>query len=186
MKSFIKNVLVSLTLLLSACSSDSDDSNPGASAPTFATFLGNLKQYTFGVNDEVHGTMEILHGYKEGTDFDMHIHWATNGTDGTDRKVKWELEYTIQNSEEGVDGVFPTPTVVSGETTIDANTASKSHVYTEIATIDGTGIKMGAILCYRLRRISSTGTEPSDDPFGLQLGMHYQINTIGSRQELTK
>ncbi len=159
---------------------------PGATAPTFTTFLGNLKQYTFGVNDEVHGTMEILHGYKEGTDFDMHIHWATNGTDGTDRKVKWELEYTIQNSEDGVDGVFPTPTVVSGETTIDANTASKSNVYTDIATIDGTDIKMGAILCFRLRRISSTGTEPTSDPFGLQLGMHYQINTMGSRQELVK
>ena len=100
--------------------------------------------------------------------------------------VKWEMEYTIQNSQLGVDGAFPATTTVSGETTIPASTTDRSHVLTEVGTITGTNVDMGAIIAFRFRRIASSGTEPSSDPFALQVGFHYEIDTVGSRTEYTK
>jgi hypothetical protein len=43
------------------------------------------------------------------------------------------------------------------------------------------GAKIGAQLKMRLKRIASAGTAPTGNPFGLQVGCHYQADTIGSR-----
>jgi hypothetical protein len=163
---------------------------PAANAPTWASFVGNLKAYTFGVNDFVEVTAEMQHQYKEGSDFEIHIHWATNGTDGTDRAVKWEVEYTIASMDNpqttGVGEVFPVPTVVSAEQVIPADTPSLTHMYVDIADIVGTNCKIGEIIKLRVRRIAAAGTAPSSDPFGFQIGIHYEGDTVGSRTEYTK
>ena len=52
---------------------------PAANYPDWSTFTANLGAYTFKVNDYVDlSTMEILHGYKEGTDLEMHLHLASS------------------------------------------------------------------------------------------------------------
>jgi len=147
----------------------------GTSAPTLATFQGNLKQYTFAVDNELFGASEITHGYKEGTDLSVHVHWANNGLELTDAFVKWELEYSIADKDEVFAG-----TTIAFEDTILANTADKTHFTTEIGVIAGIDLKIGAIICWRLRRITSTGTAPAADPFGLILGVHVLNDTIGS------
>jgi hypothetical protein len=161
---------------------------PAANAPTWSTFLGNLSEYTFAINDYVDlGSQELLHDYVEGSNIEVHVHWASNTLDATARYVKWEIEYTVANMASAAPfSVFPAPTVISAETTIPANTAAKSHIYTGVGVISGTGLKIGAQLKMRLRRIAASSTAPSSNPFCLQVGIHYQQDTMGSRTTTAK
>ena len=161
---------------------------PAANAPTWATFQGNLNAYTFGVNDLLELTAELLHGYKHGSTIEFHIHWATNGVGGTDRAVKWEIEYTIANmdSSDGIGDAFPATTVVSQEVTIPAGTADLTHMYTSVADVALGSGEIGAIVKFRIRRIAAAGTDPDYDPFGIQVGIHYESDTIGSNSESSK
>lgn len=159
----------------------------GATAPTLATFVGNIQQYTFdNTNDYVIGATEITHKYKEGTDLDIHVHWATNGTDGTDRTVKWQVEYQVANIDTSFTYAYSGSTTVSGEVTIPASTADRSTHILDAGTIDGTNLKIGAYIVWRFERIASSGTEPTADPFALAVGFHMNQDTTGSRQEYTK
>jgi hypothetical protein len=159
----------------------------GATAPTLATFIGNIQQYTFdNTNDFVIGASEITHQYTEGTDLDIHVHWATNGSDGTDRTVKWQVEYSVANIDTSFTYNYSSSTTVSLETIIPADTTSKSSFISDLGTISGTNLKIGAYIVFRFERIASSGTEPSNDPFALAVGFHMNQNTIGSRQEYVK
>lgn len=146
-------------------------SKTGAVIPTLSVFNGNIKQYTFAVNDEVFGASEVTHLYKNGTDLMPHIHWATNGLDATNRYVKWELEYSWARTND-ITNSFSTPTVISFESEIPANTNSLTHYSTQLPIIDGTNITVGTYLCWRVRRIASTGLAPTSKPFGLAFGVH--------------
>ena len=159
---------------------------PGVNTPTWGAFVGNLNAYTFAVNDYLEpDCTELIHRYKEGSDFDYHIHWATNGVDVTDRYVRWEVEYSFSNMDitDGVGDVYPAPTVVSAETMIPANTPNITNMYTAIAGIVGADALMGATFKSRVRRIAATGgAAPSNNPFGLMAGIHIEIDTVGSRE----
>jgi len=155
----------------------------GSTAPTLATFIGNIEQYTFdATNDYVIGATEIVHWYKEGTDIHPHMHWATNGLEEANKGVKWQLEYSIGN----MDGTFSGATTISAETTILANTTDRTHMYTAFANISGTGVLIGSLIVFKLSRIAATGDAPAADPFGLGVGFHAEIDTIGSKEEITK
>ena len=155
---------------------------PGADFPTWTAFSGNINLYQFDVGDnlEPHAT-EITHQYKEGEDLEMHIHWATGGTDIDARAVKWEVEYVIASPGEAFSGA-----TVSAEAVIPANTPDRTAFVTTIATINGSALKIGAYIVSRVKRIASTGTAPTADPFGIAIGFHTQMDTLGSRQMYIK
>lgn len=160
-----------------------------ANNPTLTSFVNNIQQYTFSLNDFVVDNQEILHSYKQGTNLKAHIHWATNGSDTNVRYVNWQLEYTICNASGDLASAssFPTVTVISSEEMIPANTPTRSHVITGIGDIDGTNLRIGAVLIYNIKRIAAvSGAEPSNNPFGLQLACHIQQDTQGSRQLFIK
>lgn len=157
--------------------------------PTLGNMVGNVQQYIFDIDDYVVDNLEFIHSWNEGTDISPHIHWVTNGSDVDNRDVAWELEYSVANA-----GVPPTATIqtfsttsiVSVNTTIPANTADRSHFISAFPTASLTGYKIGAIVCYNIKRITADGTAPSSDPFGIQVSGHYQKNTQGSRDVYTK
>lgn len=160
-----------------------------ANNPTLSPFIGNVQQLTFAVGDYVYVNFELTHEYKEGSNITLHTHWATNGTDVTDRFIKWEFEYTISNGAfftTPLDEVFPSTTIVSQESTIPANTPSLVHVITALGTIPASEIQIGAYVLGRFRRIASAGTAPTANPFGLNMGSHVEIDTHGSREIATK
>jgi hypothetical protein len=157
---------------------------PAANAPNWESFIGNLNAYTFAVNDYLElDPVELEHTYLEDSNFELHVHWATNGTEGGAAYVKWEIEYTIANSDltGGVGDTFPATTVVSAETEIPAATADLANMYTSVATVTGTNFNIGAILKVRVRRIASAGDAPAANPFGLMVGVHIEKDTKGSR-----
>lgn len=159
-----------------------------ANNPTLSTFISDTKQLTFAVNDYVYFNYEFLHDYKEGSSASWHVHWVTNGTEGVATKVKWEIEYTISNSNAVApfSDVFPAVLSLPVETTIPANTPDKAHIISSFGLIALPTIKIGAYIIGRFKRIASTGTNPAANPFALTVGGHIEKDTCGSRQMYTK
>lgn len=162
----------------------------GASnAPTWATFVGNISLYMFAVNDYIQiAPFELMHDWKQPSPIEFHLHWATGGTDTTDRYVRWEIEYTFANQlgGGGTPTVFGTPTIVTVETKIPANTPARTHMYSSVGTLFPATSIIGCQILTRLRRIASTGTAPTSNPFAIQQGIHYEVDTIGSKGLMNK
>ena len=156
----------------------------GAGKPTIVNFSGNINQWQMAINDisELH-PVEAKHNGKEGTQIEVHVHWGTNGVDGTNRGVKWEIDFSWAN----ISSTFAAASTISNETQIPANTPNKTHMYTSVTSFTPTGWTIGAGLLMSLKRINSvTDPAPASDPWVFMVGVHYQINTIGSRQRLIK
>lgn len=166
--------------------------NGGGNQPVLTALQGNVQALTFNIGDFVFGSFEVLHEYKEGTDIDMHIHWATQSSDATARGVRWEVEYTVANLNDSsappFTNTFPASVVVTKEVQIPANTPVKVHIYTDIGNIPGSSLRIGSYICWRLRRVAAlvTPTAPASNPYGIAFGAHYQQNTLGSRTEHSK
>lgn len=162
----------------------------GVGTPTLAAFSGNIRVYQMAVNDVADfNASEIIHDWKEGTQVEIHVHWADGGlNDATVRGVKWEIDYTWANTlAAGGTTAFAAATTVSLEDVIAANEPDKTSHVIDVVTFTPTGGKVGAQLLVSLKRIASvTNVAPAADPWILGLGVHYQIDTIGSRQELVK
>jgi len=157
--------------------------------PSLTVLVGGITQYTFDVNDYVVGASEFMHEYKEGSNFDIHVHWVTNGSEGSDKYVKWELEYSICNA----DATAPYGYAFSGSTSpsleilIPASTPDRSHIISVIdANVSGTGLLIGSYIIWKFRRIAAAGTAPAANPFALAIGFHYEQDTVGSRTRIEK
>jgi hypothetical protein len=148
---------------------------------------------------EVVFTVQMPHGWKQGTNIFPHVHWSAGKINedgeleddstapGTNR-VTWGLEYTWAIVGE----VFPGTTIITGTTVATPNTGSIAlyeHVITPLGTggIVATGKTLSSMLVCRLFRNSSAGTDTYNGEAGLlEIDFHYQIDSDGSNQEYTK
>jgi hypothetical protein len=161
-------------------------SKPTSSAPGTDTFRSTggtdttIETYAFAVDEKVHGGFELQHDYKEGTDLVFHVHWqgiaAPTGTDN----VQWRLNYIVAR-----DGVTLAAATVfdSPDTAIDTRYRSYR---TDFAAITGTNFKIGDQFMFTLTRVASTGDAYAGDALIETAGIHYQIDTLGSRSISTK
>ncbi len=155
----------------------------GANIPTLSTINGNLTMPQWQVNDfNVCESQEVIHGWKQGTPADWHLHLTTNGIDVTDRFVRFELEYGFV----AVNGVWTFPPVVTtADLKIPANTPNRTMFIYDLASFtppNGTG---GHVVA-RLKRVASVGAAPTGNPFIPMLQVHIQVDTTGSRTESAK
>lgn len=153
----------------------------GAGNPTLTTYNGNMRGYAFAVND-VHDfdPQEMTHDAKIGSTATWHVHWLSRSNDGSDRTVKWELEYAIEPAS----GALAAPTTINVEVTVASGTAVNTVQRDDIGTFVIPAI--ARLAHARLKRIASSGTEPSVDPILSALHFHYEIDTVGSREILAK
>lgn len=154
----------------------------GASAPDVVAFLNGTRIYAFdgnAISEQLYGSIEIMHNYKEGTDLRPHCHFSplANSTGN----VKWQIEYTIASK----DALFPaTQTIVN---VYDCSNKLNYHLASEFSIISGTNVKIGDIITFRLFRNPS---DPQDTFAGdvglLSFGIHMQIDGDGSRNTFSK
>jgi len=153
------------------------DWQPGGSGATF-------KVYKFNSSDQVFATIQMPHCWKLDTDLYPHIHWTPcdEGVANSGNTVAWKIDYSWGN----IDGVFPS------SSTIDlTDTCTGTDDYHEIklgTPISGSGKTLSSILMLRIYRDTGdnwTGTG-ANAPTLLEFDFHYQIDTVGSRQELVK
>jgi hypothetical protein len=154
----------------------------GAGNPTLATLIGGIKGYAYAIGDtNPFDPRETVHKSKLGSTATWHIHFTSMANDGTDRFIKWQLEYT----PEPVSGAYTGTTTIDVEVTIPAGTAAKTPMRVNINTFTVDAI---AVLMHcTLTRIAASGAAPSIDPIVGGTHYHFQIDTpSGSRQILTK
>ena len=158
----------------------------GASAPT----LGNgpdasiqLLLFAKAADNLVHGTLQLNHDYKEGTDIEPHIHvWFPAYAASTAETNIWSLSYSWGNiSTNGL----PTATTVTVTNT--GVVQPNEHRVIAFPTITGSGKTISSILALTVQRTGTDGHDVYDDNIGL-LGfdVHYQKDTEGSASQWTK
>jgi hypothetical protein len=148
----------------------------GSSDPTLNTYLGNLRLYEFSAStmNEVFITIQMPHGYKEGSNIEPHVHFSPNGTSGGN--TRWGLEYTWTN----MDGTFGAPTTVYVDAT--TGTTQHAHKYGSFGSISGTGKTISSVLVCRLFRDAANAADTNTNgSFLLEFDVHYEQDRIGSR-----
>lgn len=149
------------------------------------TFTANTGAYKFDVDDYIHlGSNEMKHDWKEGTSIYPHIHVALDGANvsGVSQYVKFTIYIAYAD-----DGSVFTETSKDVEVEIPTGTADLTHLITGATALSMTGLKVGTQLNLRVKRIAATtGTEYPNHIFLKQVGIHYEIDTLGSRQIFIK
>jgi len=159
---------------------------PASSAPGIVTFVDengtdtNIETYGFAVGEKVHGGFELQHDYKQGTDLVFHVHWqgitAPTGTDN----VQWRLKYIVMRDGTTLNSAV---TIDSPDTVFDTQYET---VRTDFTAITGTNFLIGDQFMFTLERVASTGDAYAGEALIETAGIHYQVDTIGSRQIILK
>lgn len=158
----------------------------GASAPTLATFVSDIQQFTFdATNDFIIGASEIVHGYEQGTDIEAHVHWATNGSEVGDTTVRFQMKYSVLHIGSAASAQA---TLNTGDLTIAGGTADRTlYVNAFTSLITGTSITIGDYIVFRFERIAAVaGDAPAADPFVIAVGFHARHDSTGSQTRYIK
>jgi len=157
---------------------------PAANFPTFSTFTTNTKEYQFDVDDFLYlNANEYAHAFKNAASWSFHLHAATDAANssGSSQYAKFTLYVAYADT-----GDTWTETSVTAELEIPDGTSALEAFFLTLGTVSpskniGTQIKL------TIERIAATGgTEYPDEIFLTQVGLHGEVNTLGSRQIGTK
>lgn len=138
----------------------------------------------FGINDSLEGQIEYNHQYVDpGDTLHFHLHYETNGKEGSAKYVKWSVHYKILN----INDTLTYENTLTYQDTIPANTPTLQHRIIEIGEVAVPNLHIGGYIFVMLKRIAANpATNPVANPFGITLGVHAKVNTMGSRTETTK
>ena len=159
----------------------------GVTTPPVTQWVDNVGTNTgiyglgFAALDEANGSIEIPHGYKEGTNIVFHIHWGANAAPSDTDYVKWQLTYSVD--AEATEATTPPATVIVIETAYDTQ---YEHKRSDFPTITGTTFKIGDQINFNIKRIAAEGAAYAGVAIAETIGFHYQCDTIGSRTITTK
>lgn len=164
---------------------------PAVNFPTWETFTTNTSAYAFSVNDLIDlQADELIHKWAEGTQGDLHLHFAikTAQSTGANRYAKFTIWLAISDATVGSGReVWTELSPFTAEYTIPTGSSALQGFYLDMGDATLTNYKIGSQIKARIKRIAATGgTEYADDVYITQVGLHIQLNTIGSRQETIK
>ena len=152
--------------------------------PVLATVKGNIEAPQWAVNDfvQIEG-QEIIHGYKEGSTIQWHLHMITAGTEATDAYVKWQIEWVWGNANSALSDTI---TTTSDDLLIPADTPDRAMIVREIKQVAMPTMKIGAHIWARLTRVAADGDAPAANPFASMLQLHIECDSPGSTGIFTK
>lgn len=156
----------------------------GAGIPTLETLNGNITMPQWQVNDvNISESQEFIHEWKESSACYWHIHLTTNGSDASNRYVRFSVEYGYATPN----GTWTFPSVMdSGDLLIPANTPDKTMFILSLGNFTPANTHIGGHAVAVLKRIASSGTAPTRNPFVPMLQLHIECDTAGSREIATK
>lgn len=171
----------------------------GAGEASLDDLAGGIKNLQFDVNKYTNlENAEAPHDWKEGSEIELHLHWAVKTALSAGDKVRWEIETAFANANNGTNTgtIFcnlAAPTIFgTRKDTLEyvspvGGTPAGTYLYSSLAVISAatmSNVKIGAGFIGTIKRIakSAGGTEAANGKvFGLNLGIHYEIDTMGSR-----
>lgn len=139
-----------------------------------------ITTYGMAVGEKLSGAFELPHKYKDGSTFYPHLHYQiidapAGGTD----KVKFKLTYSIVRGG----ALLTAVTSIYAESDV---TTQYSFITSEFTAITGTGIRMGDQFLFTLERVAASTDDFAGEALLATVGLHYQIDTLGSKQKATK
>jgi hypothetical protein len=172
----------------------------GSFAPTFEKYVddsGGTSRgvYLYSFDDaasnaekEVFFSMQMPHSWA-ATPISLHVHWVGTHND-TVAAPRWGLEYAWRS----IGGTFTDSVIIYtvDKYPVDANVTALKHYLSEFVDLNPSTTANGisSILVGRLFRNSSDAADTynvSGNKCGLlYIDAHYEANTLGSREELTK
>jgi hypothetical protein len=161
----------------------------GVKPPTWTSYksgevLGFSDQAIAGNEEIVFFNLQMPHNYKEGTDISIHVHFVPE--DNTGGNVYWMLTYSWAT----IDLAFAAATTIY--VAAACGTTTDAHKIAYFADIDGnpsaTNKLISSMLICKLQRNSSDAldTYNGKSAYLLEVDVHYQMDTIGSRTALAK
>ncbi len=160
-------------------------SGAASNKPSFDAFRGNVRQYSFVVNDESFHHYHLPHDYKAGTDLYIHAHWTHAASDVVSGAVTWEFEATYSKGYDRA--VWPLP--ITTTVTQAASTTAYKHMIAEttLSSAGGTGGKLitedletDGVIELRLRLLSNTLTN-TPKIFMNYCDVHYQTTGVPTK-----
>lgn len=148
-----------------------------------ATYL-----YEFAKNDVACFQVQIPHGYKEGENVQVHLHWTprARGVAESGKAVGWKVDYSWAD----IDGAFGAMATADLSDVCDGT--DHKHQMTPEVALTGTGKHVSSMLVCNVKR-TDTGTDDTwastttgQLPLLLEIDFHFPIDTIGSRQASAK
>jgi hypothetical protein len=140
-------------------------------------------EFNKSTEEEVYMWVQLPHSWKEGSALRPHVHWINhNDTTGN---VRWGLEYSVANIGE----YFPkTPTTIYVLDACEANVGGEiMHQLTSLPEIEMDGKTLSCMMMCRLFRDADSELDTADDDVGLlEFDIHYQVDSLGSREETVK
>ena len=153
------------------------DWQPGGSGTTF-------KVWCFNQNQMGYFTVQIPHGYKQGSDIYVHTHWTPHARGAVEdtKTVAWKLDYSWAN----INGTFGASANADMTDTCDG--VDHKHLMSPEATITGTDKHISSMLVCRIYRDTTdtwVGTG-ANGPALLELDFHFELDTVASRTRSAK
>lgn len=139
------------------------------------------KTYGFAVGEDMDGSLQFSHRYREFTDISFHVHWAP--TVATGGYVKWELSYYWLNYETNQAAVGDPVSIVVEQQAVGI---AWSHQIAAFPDISGVGKEISSIIMFKIKRIASAGTAHNGDAAFLSADAHFQVDAPGSRMRSEK
>ncbi len=159
----------------------------GASpADPYAYKSGSVLSFDSSTDEYVYFVIQLPHRYKEGTDVIFHIHWTivTSGAGAGAENVKWDMTYSASSPATPAESW---PAASNATVTIDVQSDSADdHLIDNVATITGTNFKISEIIICSLKRDTTVANNYSDEVLLVSADVHYEVDTMGSRQTLAK
>lgn len=161
----------------------------GANAASEQAYKGGLvASFASNADNYMYFTFQMPHDYKEGTNVEFHIHWtiSDDGGEGAAENVKWDFTWSASSP-----ALAPTfeqwPGESSATLTVDvANMDADDHIATEIVVMTGTNFKVSENIICSLKRDVGVASDYANEAYIVSLDVHYQKDTLGSRQEWVK
>ena len=161
----------------------------GAADPSWNTYLTNIRQYQFTVNDEIWFIHHIPHDYVPGTDLYFHVHWSHASAAVTSGSVTWTINTTYAKGHN--QAAFPATKTVT--ITQSASTTQFQHMIAEavITTstpggtatlIDRALIEPDGMLMTRVF-LSANSMNGTPEPFLHFSDIHYQSTNLATKQK---
>lgn len=136
---------------------------------------------TFAKGNVAVAWFQMPHGWKIGSEIHVHIHWSKSTTNGG--TVNWQMKYKWGNIGEVMPGFS---VLASGSEIVANDNIVDKHAMYEWTAISGAGKTLSSMICIYIARTNDGNDTFTGSANLYEIDIHYQRDTIGSRQETIK
>jgi hypothetical protein len=146
---------------------------------------GQVLSFASNTNNKIYFNVQLPHNYKLGSNLEFHIHIVLPVAGAGIAVENIKFIFTYSWAKMGM--VFPVESSLSATRDVQNDNADE-HILMEIEKeIDGSGIdSVSSMLICSLERDTAVANDYASVVYLLEVDFHYQIDTMGSRQETVK